>query len=92
MEITAEVVRVLETKETGANNYKSRSVHVKTIEQHPQILDIQFTQNNVGLLDNLAISQKVKITANLKGREWTKPDGTISVFNTIVGWKLDKLA
>lgn len=34
--VTGEVVRVLETKETGANNYKLRSVHVKTIEQHAQ--------------------------------------------------------
>ena len=92
MEITGEVVRVLETKETGENKYKSRSVHVKTIEQHPQILDIQFTQGNVTLLDNMKIGQKLKIAVNLKGREWTNKDGVLQVFNTIVGWKIEKLA
>lgn len=92
MEITGEVVRVLETKETGENKYKSRSVHVKTIEQHAQILEIQFTQGNVTMLDNLKIGQKLKIAINLRGREWTNPQGVVQVFNTIVGWKIEKLA
>jgi translation initiation factor IF-3 len=92
MEVKGEVVRVLEVKTTGENNYKSRSVHVKTEEQFPQFLDIQFTQLNVTLLDNLAVGQKVKITISLKGREWTNKEGIISVFNTLQGWKLEKLA
>lgn len=92
MEITAEVVRVLETKESGVNNYKSRSVHVKTLEQYPQTLDIQFTQGSVSFLDGLRIGQKVKITINLRGREWTNKEGVVSVFNTLQGWKIEKLA
>ena len=35
--------------------------------------------------------QKVKITVNLKGRENTK-DGKTSVFNTIQGWKIEKVS
>ena len=92
MEITVEVVRVLETKETGETKFKSRSLHAKTIEQHSQILDIQFTQGNVTLLDNLKIGQKLKIAINLRGREWTNQQGVVQVFNTIVGWKIEQLA
>jgi translation initiation factor IF-3 len=91
MEVTGEVVRVLEVKSAGANDFKTRSVHVKTEEQYPQVLDIQFTQGNITLLDNLAVGRKVKITINLKGREWTNPEGIISVFNTLQGWKIEKL-
>ena len=92
MEVLGEVVRVLDVKTSGENNYKSRSVHVKTEEQYPQVLDIQFTQGNVYLLDGLQAGKKVKITINLKGREWTNKDGGISVFNTLQGWKIEKLA
>lgn len=86
-----EVVRVLETTVSGANEFKSRSLHGKTDEQYPQILEIQFNQGNVSLLDGLVPGQKVKIDYNLKGREWTNPEGKISVFNSLIGWKIEKL-
>jgi translation initiation factor IF-3 len=91
-QILGEVVRVTEVKTTGANDFKTRSVHVKTEEQYPQILDIQFNQGNVTLLDNLVTGQRVKIDINLKGREWTNAEGVVSVFNSLVGWKIEKLA
>lgn len=91
IEVTGEVVRVLATKSTGANDFKTRSVHVKTDEQYPQVLDIQFTQGNITLLDNLPVGQKVKITINLKGREWTNEKNETVVFNTLQGWRIEKL-
>ena len=92
MQETVEVVRVLETKSTGANDFKTRSLHGKTDEQYPQILEIQFNQGNVTLLDGLAVGQKLRIDFNLKGREWTNAEGVTSVFNSLVGWKIEKLA
>lgn len=91
MEITGEVVRVLEVKSTGVNEFKSRGVHIKTDEQYPQTLEIQFNQGNVTLLNDLAPGKKVKIAINLKGREYEK-EGKPLVFNSIVGWKIEKLA
>jgi single-strand DNA-binding protein len=90
--VTGAVVRVLDVKSTGTNEFKTRSVHVKTEGQYPQVLEIQFTQGNITLLDGLMPGKKVRITINLKGREWTNTAGEISVFNTLVGWKIEKLA
>lgn len=89
--VTGAVVRVLEPKTTGENNFKSRSVHVKTEGQYPQILDIQFNQGNADLLTGLSVGQRVNITINLKGREYQKEDKPL-VFNSLVGWKIEKLA
>jgi translation initiation factor IF-3 len=86
------VVRVLDTKISGESNYKTRSVHVKTDEQWPQVLDIQFTQGNVELLNNLTAGQKLKITLNLKGKEFTNATGELKVFNSLQGWKIEKLS
>ena len=91
MEITGAVVRVLEVKVSGANDFKSRAVHVKTEEQFPQTLEIQFNQGNITLLNDLATGQKVKIAINLKGREYEK-EGKPVVFNSLLGWKIEKLA
>lgn len=89
--VTGAVVRVLETKVTGANEFKSRAVHVKTEGQFVQTLEIQFNQGNVTLLDGLIAGQKVNITVNLKGREYEK-EGKPLVFNSLVAWKIEKLS
>ena len=35
---------------------------------------------------------KVKISVNHRGREWTSPTGEVKYFNSIIGWKIEKLA
>jgi translation initiation factor IF-3 len=91
MDITGVVKRVEATKTVGANDFKMRNVIVTTEAQYPQTLNIQFVQGNVSLLDNLAEGTKVKIAVELRGREVTKEDGSLAVFNTIQGWKVEKL-
>lgn len=90
-QIKGKVVRVLDTKTTGANDFKSRSIHVKTEEQYAQTLDIQFVQANISLLDNIQQDDLVVIDVNLKGREWTNDKQEINVFNTIQGWRIQKV-
>lgn len=89
--VTGAVVRVLDTKSTGANDFKSRAVHVKTEGQFVQTLEIQFNQGNVTLLDGIVPGQKVNVTVNLKGREYEK-EGKPLVFNSLVAWKIEKLS
>ncbi len=88
--VTGAVVRVLDTKTTGTNDFKSRAVHVKTEGQFVQTLEIQFNQGNVTLLDGLIAGQRVNITVNMKGREYEK-EGKPLVFNSLVAWKIEKL-
>ncbi|MFV8268429.1 DUF3127 domain-containing protein [Flavobacterium sp. GT2N3] len=91
-QVLGKVVRVLEVKLSGANDFKTQKVHVVTDEQYPQTVEIEFKQGNCALLDGLAPEQKLKIDVNLKGREWKNPEGVVSVFYTIEGWKIEKLA
>ena len=91
MEITAIVKRVTEARTVGTNGFQVREAVVTTEEQYPQILEIKFTQGRVNLLDGIAPGQRVKIAVNLKGREVTKDD-KLMVYNSIEGWKVEKLA
>jgi hypothetical protein len=91
MEITGIVKRVTETKTVGTNGFQVREAVITTEEQYPQILEIKFTQNRVNLLDGILPNQRVKIDVNLKGREQEK-EGKLIVYNSIEGWKVEKLA
>ncbi|WP_329805441.1 DUF3127 domain-containing protein [Flavobacterium facile] len=92
MEVVAKIVRIKDTQEVGQKNFKIRNVHVTTEEQYPQTLEIQFVQDKTAELDNYKAGDKVRISVNLKGKEVTKENGDIAVYNTIGGWKIEKLA
>ena len=73
----------------GANGFEKRDLVIVTEETYPQTIIIQFTQQRCDLLNNLQVGQNVKVYINIKGREWTNPQGEIKYFNTIEGWKIE---
>ena len=34
---------------------------------------------------------KVKVSINIGGREWTSPQGEVRYFNSITGWRIEKV-
>jgi single-strand DNA-binding protein len=89
MEITGIIKRISKTDQVSAN-FKKREVVITTTEQYPQQISIECHQEKVSLLDGLSEGQEVTIGINIRGREWTSPQGEVRFFNTIVGWKVDK--
>jgi translation initiation factor IF-3 len=87
MEVVGIIKQVQEVTEKGT--FKSRNVVVTTEEQYPQHISVQFVQDKVGLLDTFTEGQKVKVSINLRGREWVNPQGESVYFNTIQGWKIE---
>ena len=58
------------------------------MEQYPQDVSIEFLQDKAIILDNYKVGQDVVIGINLRGREWTNPEGEVKYFNSIIGWKI----
>lgn len=90
MDITAIIKRIEATRTVGAQDFKFRDLVVTTEEQYPQTLNIQFVQGKCEELDKWKVGQKVKIDINLRGKETTKEDGKVVVFNTIQGWRIQE--
>lgn len=90
MEIQGKVKTVL-AQQTFGSGFTKREVVITTEENYPQHLLVEFVQDKVALLAELKEGDAVKISINLRGREWQAPDGTIKYFNSIQGWRLDKL-
>ena len=91
MEVTGRVKMVEQTKEVGSSGFRKRDIVVTTDEQYPQHISVQFVQDKCDLLDAYKVGDNVKVDINLRGREWTNPQGETVYFNTIQGWRIAKL-
>jgi len=54
------------------------------------VVKIEFLSDNISLLDNIVEGEVVKVSINIRGREWTNPQGEVVYFNSITGWRVEK--
>lgn len=92
MEVTGKIQKIDEAKTFGAKGFKKREVVILTNEQYPQPIMVEFVQDKCDLLNNYKAGQDVKISINLRGREWTSPQGEVKYFNSVQGWKIETLS
>ena len=90
MEILGKIKLLGDVKVFGDNGFRKREVVITTQEQYPQHLLIEFIQDRCELLDSFNVGEIVKISINLRGREWENPEGEIKYFNSIHGWRIEK--
>ncbi|WP_445383938.1 DUF3127 domain-containing protein [Robiginitalea sp. IMCC44478] len=91
MEIEGTIKLIDETKTYGSKGFRKREVVVTTDEQYPQHILVEFIQDKTDLLNDFKPGQPVKISINLRGREWTNPQGETKYFNSIQGWRIESL-
>ena len=91
MEIQGKIKMVGETQTFGANGFRKRELVITTEEQYPQHIMVEFVQDKTDLLNNYQVGQEVKISINLRGREWVNPQGETKYFNSIQGWRIESL-
>lgn len=90
MEVTGKIKVVNPTQQVSAS-FKKRELVVATEEQYPQFISINFVQDKCDLLDNYKVGDAVKVSINLRGREWVNPQGETKYFNDIQGWRIEKM-
>ena len=90
MEVIGKIKKIDETKTFGSNGFRKREVVVTTSEQYPQMILIEFVQDKCDLLNNFNIDDDVKISINLRGREWINPKGEAVYFNSVQGWRIER--
>jgi hypothetical protein len=88
MEVEGKVKVIGETATFGEKGFRKRELVVRTVEQYPQDIMIEFVQDKCDLLDNFQVGGGVKVDINLRGREWINPAGVAKYFNTLQAWKI----
>lgn len=89
MEITGKITKIKEAQTFGASGFRKRELVITTNEQYPQPLMVEFVQDKCDLLNNYQVGQDVKVSINLRGREWINPQGEAVYFNSIQGWRIE---
>lgn len=90
MEVTGRIKTINPEFQVSAT-FKKREMVVTTEEQYPQYILIDFVQEKCDLLNNLNIGEMVKVSINLRGREWINPQGETKYITNIQGWKIDRV-
>ena len=87
MEVNGTVVKVF-PKNQVSEKFAKREFVIQTDDQYPQKILCQMTQDRCEQLDGIGVGEQVKALINLRGREWTNPQGEVKYFNTIECWKI----
>lgn len=91
MEVQGKIKLIKETETFGAKGFRKREMVVTTAEQYPQDIQIEFVQDKCDLLDKQSVGDAVKISINLRGREWINPEGVAKYFNSVQGWRIESV-
>ncbi|WP_185867188.1 DUF3127 domain-containing protein [Blattabacterium cuenoti] len=88
MEIIGIVKKLFDIQKFDSG-FQKKEIVLTTEEPYPQNILIEFIQDKVNLLENIRLKDKIKVFINIRGREWTNPEGIIKYFNSIQGWKIE---
>jgi len=84
-------IKVISDTQRISDKFQKREfVVTDTTSMYPQDILFQPTQDKCNLLDQFQINENVEVSFNLRGREWTSPQGEVKYFNTIEAWRIEK--
>tara|TARA_R110000765_G_scaffold420370_1_gene525331 strand:+ start:2533 stop:2772 length:240 start_codon:yes stop_codon:yes gene_type:complete len=52
---------------------------------------VELVQDKCDLLDQYNVGDAVKVSINLRGREWINPEGVAKYFNSVQGWRIESV-
>lgn len=89
MEVTGKIKLINETQTFGT--FQKREFVLTTDDQYPQMIQLELHQDKVDLIDSYKVGDDIKVSINIRGKEWINPEGVAKYFNSIVGWRIEKV-
>ncbi len=90
MDVTG-ILKVKGQTQQVSEKFKKREIVITdNSSQYPQHISFQLTQDKCSIIDNYNVGDEIKVHFNLRGREWTSPQGEIKYFNSLEAWKIEK--
>lgn len=89
MQIEARIQKIMD-EQVISDRFRKREFIVQTKEQYPQTLCFEFTQDKTSVLNNFKAGQEVNVEFNIRGREWTPPQGgDTRYYTTLQAWRMN---
>lgn len=90
MEIAGKI-KLISDIQTFDSGFKKREVVITTEEQYPQHILVELLGDRTEIINPFKVGDDVKISINIRGREWVNPQGETKYFNSLTGWRIEKL-
>lgn len=89
---TTGILKVKKDTQVVSEKFSKREFVITTDAStpYPQYISLQLTQDKCGLLDHFQVGDEMKVSFNLRGREWNGPEG-VRYFNSLEAWRLEKV-
>ena len=89
MEIKGIIKKISETVQISDRFRKREFVlEYASNPDYPQPIQLELVQDRCELLDEFKEGQEVEVYFDLRGREWTSPQGQVKYFNSLQAWRL----
>lgn len=89
--LSGTVKKVFPTVQVSEKFSKREFVVTESTGMYPQDILFQLTQDKCTLLDGVNENDSIEVSFNLRGREWTNPQGEVKYFNSLDAWRIDRL-
>ena len=75
------------------DTFRKREFVVEYVDNplYPQYIKFELMQDRCALIDSVELGDRVEVTFNLRGREWTNPQGEKKYFTTLDAWRIQKV-
>lgn len=89
MQVHGTIKSISETQ-TVSDRFKKREFVVTTEENtpYPQTVLFEMNQDKCDVLNQYKEGQEVSVDFNIRGRQWTDPQGAVKTFNTLQAWRI----
>ena len=89
--LTGTLKVVKDTEQVTEKFSKREFVIQDASSMYPQDIAFQAAQDKCSMLDGFMEGEEVEVSFNLRGREWTSPQGEVKYFNTLDAWRIEKI-
>lgn len=90
-QVAGKIYALFDTQDVSAT-FRKREFVVEYAEnpQYPQLVKFEMIQDKCDLLNGYSVGEAVQVSFNLKGREWTSPQGEKKYFTTLDAWRIER--
>lgn len=86
------IVKLVKGEEVISDKFRKREfVLTDASSMYPQDILFQLTQDKTSLVDGVQPNDQIEVSFNIRGREWTSPQGEVKYFNTLEAWRIEKM-
>lgn len=89
MDVTGTVKVKGDTQQVSEKFKKREFVITDNSSQHPQYIQFQLVQDKCELISQYPVGSEIKVHFNLRGREWSSPQGEVKYFNSLEAWRIE---